>query len=197
MRKEIEQIKNLTLVCVRDLNEVYKAIDENARTLIESVVAERQSPLFRKLEEIAADYAEKIDNKIRSITKNEKSSAELENTFKSSARIKAADIDLDMLNVIKTLEPAAEELSEICKDYENNQTMLRLIREYSKNNKIHNVEIPAIMADRVVALNKMCKDLKDCARIAADYSSPLRAKQLEYIANNFDNAFAAQLKIID
>ena len=186
MRKEIEQIKNLTLVCVRDLNEVYKAIDENARTLIEAVAAERQLPLFRKLKEIASSYAEKIDN----------ASTELENTFKSSARIKAADIDLDMLNVIKTLEPTAGELSEICKDYENNQTMLRLIREYSKNNKIHDVEIPAIMADRVVALNKMCKDLKDCARIAADYSSPLRAKQLEYIANNFENAFASQLAII-
>lgn len=186
MRKEIEQIKNLTLNCVKNLNGTYAQIDENARTLIQEVVAERQSPLYKQLKETVKVFAESVDS----------TSAGLIATFNNAARIKSADIDLEVLKVIEILEPSAEELSEICKDYENNQTMLRLIREYSKNNKIERVKIPAIMVDRIVALNKICKDLKDCARIAADYSSPLRAKQLENIANNFENVFASQLAII-
>lgn len=186
MRKEIEQIQSLTLNCVKTLNGIYDELDENARTLLEAVAAERQHPLFDKLKETVTTYAEQIDN----------ASLELTKTFNEAARIRGGDIDLNMLKVINDLKPSAAELTEICRDYANNQTMLRLIREYVKNNKIEWVEIPSIMADRVTALDKICKDLKDCSRIAADYESPLRTKQFEHIANNFDTVFGAQLKII-
>ena len=186
MRKEIEQIKNLTLTCVKTMNDIYAQLDENGRTLLAAVAVKRNYPLFEKFEETVTTYAENIDN----------ASAELIKTFNEAARIRHGDIDPHLLSVIKELKPSAEELTEICNDYKENQTMLRLIREYVSNNKITNVTMPAIMADRVIALNKICKDLKDIARIASDHESPLRTKQFENIANNFDSVFETQLNII-
>lgn len=187
MRKEIEQIKNLTLTTVNRMSKIYSAIDEINRTVREDMLRDKLSPQYEAMESTAEEYYTGID----------KAAESLKMLLEDSAKIRKEDINLDVMAVIKELKPSADELTQICNDYKNNQTMLRLIREYIHANSIGGVIIPAINADRVTALNRICDNLKGCAKVAADYNSPLHTKQFEHIANNFDSIFEKELAIID
>lgn len=186
MRKEIENIKNLAIRCVNDLNAIYKQIDDNAESLIAAVLSERQSPLYDKLATTAETFSANVD----------KESETLLTAFRGASRLKAEDANLDFMNVIKMLKPSASEIEEIAKDYANNQTMLRILKEYCTDNKIYDVKLPAIIADRIIAVEKICRDLKDCARIASNHNSPLRTRQFAHVVENFDNIYGADLEII-
>ncbi len=145
MTTHITKLKDLTLVCLKDMNKTYEAIDRNARELVAAVVAERQSPLFDQLRQTAADYISNVDALIGTVqTSNLK-----------DARIKASDIDFNLLKAIEQLSPSDSELDLICQDYAQNPTMLRLIRERANVDKRHNLKIPAVPTDKVKAFVKL------------------------------------------
>lgn len=187
MRNELEQIKNLTVNTVNKMNKIYSAIDEIKRTVREDMMRDKLRPQYETIETTAEEYYTGID----------KAAESLKMLLENAAKIRKEDINLDVMAVIKELKPSADELTQICNDYKNNQTMLRLIREYIHANGISGVIIPAINADRVTALNRICDNLKGCAKVAADYNSPLHTRQFEHIANNFDSVFEKDLAIID
>ena len=186
MTTHITKLKDLTIVCLKDMNKIYEAIDRNARELVAAVVAERQSPLFEQLRQTAADYISSVDALI--------------DTVKASnlkdARIKASDIDFNLLKAIEQLSPSDSELELICQDYAQNPTMLRLIREKANADKRHNLKIPSVPTDKVKAFEKIADFLKGCVHVASDYSSPLRTHQLENVVNNFETAFKNELEVI-
>lgn len=187
MRNEITQIKNATITAATKMKNTYNAIDEINRTVKPDMVRDKLRPHYEALETTVNEYFASVD----------KSAENLKMLLEDAAKIRKEDINLDVMAVIRELNPTADELTQICNDYKNNQTMLRLLREYIKGNKIDGVIIPPINADRVKALKRLCENLKGCARVAADYNSPLHTTQFEHYANNFDTVFEKEIEIID
>ena len=185
MRNEIQKAK-----------EIMQKAATNAKLYHENIARVRRTCKPEHILNEIKTYADPLRQSMaQAVQEAEEALNGLEGTLKAGIVVRGEDYDSATMAAIGALEPDAEELSEIAKRYEGNETMLRALNQYNIKNKV-GAEIPVSGQTKIDALNLIRADISYIMHEAGKPDSRYGSDQLQHIAENFDAVFSDRISII-
>ena len=188
MRQEIKNVKTILQRAASGARMYHENIERIRRTCRPDVITQESKPFAELLLESMQKAREEITAEFLS----------LETSIKNRMTINAKDYNKDTVELIKILAPDVDELEAIAKQFEGNETMLRLFRKYCDDQQMI-ANLPLCGVDRLKAIRGMRDDIVYILSLAGEPTSATNRygdSQLQHFAENFEKVFDNQIQAI-
>ena len=188
MRYELENVKASIQKAAAAARMYHENIDHVRRTCRPEVILKEtetfSKPLKESMDKAKAEIREQLNGVASMIKKN--------------AMLDPKNYNRDVVDLIRTMEPAAEELEAIAEQFKGNDTMLRVFRKYCDENHVI-ANLPVCSADRLKSVELLRGDLEYILSLAGEPTSATNVygdTQLQHFAEKFEEVFADRIEAI-
>lgn len=188
MRQEIQNVKTVLQKAAKGARMYHENIEHIRRTCRPDVILQESRPFADLLIEAMQKAREEISTEFSS----------LETYIKNRMTINAKDYNKDTVELIKLLTPDVDELEAIAKQFEGNETMLRIFHKYRDDHQMV-ANLPLCGVDRLKELRRMRDDIVYILSLAGEPTSATNKygdSQLQHFAENFEKVFGNQIQMI-
>ena len=188
MRYELENVRAILQKAASSARMYHEHIAHVRRTCKPDVILKEtetfSKPLKESMEKAKAEIREQLGG--------------MEATIKKNAMLDPKRYNKDVVDMIRTMKPGAEELEAIAEQFEGNDTMLRFFHKYCEENKVC-AKLPACSFDKLKNAEMLRHDVEYILDLAGEPTSATNKYgdvQLQHFAENFETVFADRISVI-
>lgn len=122
----------------------------------------------------------------------------MEATIKKDSMLDPKNYNKDVVDLIRTMKPGAEELEAIAEQFKGNDTMIRVFRKYCEENEVC-AKLPTCSLDKLKNAEMLRHDVEYILDLAGEPISATNRygdSQLQHFATNFETFFADRISAI-
>lgn len=188
MRYELENVRAILQKAASSARMYHENIAHVRRTCKPDVILKEtetfSKPLKESMEKAKVEIREQL--------------GVMEATIKKNATLDPKSYNKDVVDLIRTMNPGAEELEAIAEQFKGNDTMLRFFRKYCEENEVC-AKLPACSLDKLKNAEMLRHDVEYILDLAGEPTSATNKygdAQLQHFADNFETVFADRISVI-
>ena len=188
MRHELENVRAILQKAASSARMYHENIAHVRRTCKPDVILKEtetfSKPLKESMEKAKADIREQL--------------GDMEATIKKNSMLDPKNYNKDVVDLIRTMKPGAEELEAIAEQFKGNDTMIRVFHKYCEENQVC-AKLPTCSLDKLKNAEMLRNDVEYILDLAGEPTSATNMygdAQLQHFAENFETVFADRISTI-
>ena len=188
MRYELENVKEILRKAAASANLYHEHISHVRRTCKPEVILKETEAFALPLKEAMVKAKAEVREQMTLMA----------TTIKKRSMLDPKNYNKEVVDLVRTMKPDAEELEAIAEQFKGNDTMIRFFRKHNEENDLR-ANLPLCGADRVKIAELMRGDLEYVLDLAGEPTSATNRygnAQLQHFAENFETVFADRISAI-
>lgn len=188
MRHELENVKTILQKAAASSRIYHESIAHVRRTCKPELILKETETFAKSLKEAMEKAKLEIRDQLGG----------MEARIKKNAMLDPKNYNRDVVDLIRTMKPGAEELEAIAEQFKGNDTMIRVFRKYCEDNEVC-ANLPACSLDKLKSAELLRHDVEYILDLAGEPTSATNKygdAQLQHFAENFETVFADRISTI-